>query len=510
MLETIYLGLIGVSLLVNVVLTVYLLARKMKNLATAYYILFMLGIVIHVFGDLMFQLSGADKWAIVWIFLYWIGYFVMGAFFFLFTTEYPRKKLIFFNNEIAKLSILILPAAMVYLLFFSRDFVKEIVIVTDGINYVNYGTVYGLAIGYLLMFLGIGLIIVLSEYLKTQPDVEKANLKMIFIGVFIGAFFGIIGDVYLLEMFGFGEAKLASLFILVGATIITYAVVNYKIFDIKHESEEEITTKPIFSTEEGKNYFVHEKKFPSKAIRYFADQVRHKRQGLVISTIYPKQINQRYGLKHTPIIWLSDVKEKGLQSVSPKDIDLLYRTVVLFLDRAKKPVLLVEGLKELVLYNGTSKTIEFINTLTSKTSEKGANVFFSLTKTEPKFIDLANEIKSLEENLNKLEKKFLVHHITEDTYIEILEENEQKLARAKSELKVIEDEMTKRIVGLSEDEYELLVLKTMISRINYKINKRQIRTSSGVKILKETQKKIDEFERRVNKKSRSIENGNRY
>ena len=500
-----YIGLLGISLAANIILWLYILLKKMKNLATFYYLFFMVGVIIHVGGDFMFQISGAEPLAVSWVFAYWLGYFVMGAFFFLFTTEYPRKKLILFKNEAAKLSVLILPIWMTYLMLYSRDFIKEIVIVSEGVNYVVYGPVYGLAISYIVLFIGVGLIIVLNEYYKTRLEEEKENIKLIFIGVFIAAVLGFMGDAFILRSLGLGELKLASIFILIGNIIIGYAVVSYRLFDIKPVSEEEETTeKPLFETEKGKNYFVHETRFPSKALRYFADQVRHKRQGLAVSTIFPKQINQRYGLKNTPIIWLSERKEVGVQSISPKDIQLLYRTLALFLERATRPVLLIEGLKELVIYNGAKDTIEFINTVTEKAAERNANVFFSLTKIEPKFIDMANEIKSLKTSINNLDKKFYSRNITEEAYLEILEDSEYKLVRAESELKVIEDEMVEKIVGVTKDERELLVLRTMCGRLEYKMNKRQLRESTGASLLKETQKLINEVERKLNKASKGI------
>ncbi len=503
MFNSIYFSLLVFSLIVNLVFTGYLILKKLKNLAVFYYILFMFGIVVHVFGDLMFQLSGANKWAVFGILLYWIGYFLIGVFFFLFTTEYPKKRPTIFSGETGKLSVLLLPLVMIYVLLYSRDFIQELIIVNGGVNYVIYGTIYGVAIGYLLLFLGAGLFLILTEYFNTQISSEKNNLKLIFLGTFFGIFFGIIGDAYLWSIFG--ETKFASLFVLLGATIISYAVFNHKIFDIVPKSEDEVYTKPIFSTEYGKNYFIHETKFPSKALRYFSDQVRHKRQGLIVSTIYPKQINQRYGLKETPIIWLSDLKEKNLKSISPKKIDLLNNTLASFLSVAQKPVLLIEGIRELVIYNGSNKTISFIRSITSKAIEKNANVFFSLTKLEPDFVETANEIDSLEGILSKVEKKFLTHKITEETYLEILEENEQKLARARAELKVIEDEMVEKIVHLSKEERELLVLKTMISQINYSINKRQLRTETGEKLLKETHKELVEIERKIKKKQGTFE-----
>ena len=70
------------------------------------------------------------------------------------------------------------------------------------------------------------------------------------------------------------------------------------------------------------------------------------------------------------------------------------------------------------------------------------------------------------------------------------------------------DEMIETIVGLSKDERELLLLKTMLTKIEYRMNKRLLRSETGARLIKETHKSITEFERRVKKARISIKNKN--
>ncbi|MBT4869993.1 MAG: hypothetical protein HON47_00265, partial [Candidatus Diapherotrites archaeon] len=96
--EYIHLILLEVSLVASLLLTLIVLSKKLKSLASLYYFFFMCAISVHIAGDLFFQLSTTVRDALFWIYVYWVGFFFLAIFFFYFATAFPKRKRLFFTN----------------------------------------------------------------------------------------------------------------------------------------------------------------------------------------------------------------------------------------------------------------------------------------------------------------------------------------------------------------------------------------------------------------------------
>lgn len=499
-----YQVIITAALVANILLALYILYsiifKKVRNTAAIYYFLFAAFLSVHIYGDLLFQSAKTMPTApeaAYGIIFYWVGFFAIACAFFLFGASFPRNKLLFFKNDFFKSSILLFmillfPIGLSYITLKSRDFIQQIIIEPNGINHVVYGNLYNVAIGYLALFMGLGVAMVLLDYNKLTTKSEKNDVKIIFIGSLITLIFGWVGDVFLLRMFGFGELKLASIASLISCITMAYTVVGHKVFSINPVTEETVKEAPIFSVEEGKSYFIEEKGFPEKSLRFFADQTKHGKQGLVVSTIYPKQLRQKLGLRKTPIIWLTDSVSSDVENIKPNEIDTLGRSIRLFFEKATKPVLFFDGIKELVAENRAEKTVELLNTLATIVAETKGNIFFGLEAVELSFVETFNEIRSLRKSQNELEKKYLSRNlrVSQETYQQMLEENEVNLIEKETKLRIIEDELLGKQAGMSKAEREKAALNKTISVINFKIGKRMISPQTGMGLIKNAQKKL--------------------
>ncbi len=492
---------LSASLVLNATLTTYILVKKIKSTAAFYYFLFMVAVVTHVAGDLFFQLSTSPEKAIFWIDLYWIGFICLATLFFLFASNFPRSRNIIFQNEKSKLVVLVVPLILIYLLLFSNDFIKSVGISSSGVNYVTYGSIYWLAVLHLIVFLGIAFISLVWEYFKSNSESEKRNIGFVFLGVFIASIIGLPSDVFILKALGFGDVKITSVLIFFGCAIISYVVVRHKIFIIKPESEENVATKLMFSTKSGTVYSFEERnESRRRAFRLFADQVKHNRQGILISTIYPQRIRNTYNLQKTPIVWISESEENYEGKINPKELDALDRSLGLFLEKANNPILLVEGIKLLVIENGATKVVELLKSISSKAKETNATVFFSLREEEVAFFELFNEVNSLKNSLFDLNKKYYSRTITESAYLDLLKEIESEIIEKESEFKVMEDSLLGKISTLNAMDKKKLLLEKSIQLVNYKVAKRTLDERIAESLKTSLQKKLINIEQDLNKK----------
>ncbi len=282
---------------------------------------------------------------------------------------------------------------------------------------------------------------------------------------------------------------------------MTYAVVRHKLFIIAPVSEDTSEEKLIFSAEKGKVYSFEEKNMAKRrAFKIFASLVKHSRQGLVISTIYPNQVRQDYSLPKTPMIWISDSIENGEGKLNPKELDALNRSVCLYMENASEPVILLEGITPLIIENGSDKIVEFLNSITKKAGETGAIVLISSKEKVAKFIDLYNEINSIKIDLQDVNKKYFSRQIGEATYIELAGEIEDQIIQKEAECKLVEEDLLGKVSTFSDLQKKQLVLERKMKIINFRIAKRTLETRIAEELSKETQKDLIFVEQQLKKK----------
>jgi PAS domain S-box-containing protein len=114
-----------------------------------------------------------------------------------------------------------------------------------------------------------------------------------------------------------------------------------------------------FVIAKGCSYLVREEKSDT-SFRIFKDLVASGLYGLCILRTDPRTVRQRYGLQKTPLIWLCK-QESGGESLSPSNLGAIADTVRGFTEKADDSAVLIEGFEYLVLVNGFSKVMLFLN-----------------------------------------------------------------------------------------------------------------------------------------------------
>lgn len=95
----------------------------------------------------------------------------------------------------------------------------------------------------------------------------------------------------------------------------------------------------------------------------FLDWVKKGALGIVATTTQPQQIREKYDLKTTPILWISD--EAFDDGVKPDKLGRLSIVLVNFMKRIEKGnvVVLLDGISNLIKINGFDKVQNFIKVL---------------------------------------------------------------------------------------------------------------------------------------------------
>jgi GAF domain-containing protein len=96
------------------------------------------------------------------------------------------------------------------------------------------------------------------------------------------------------------------------------------------------------------------------AYELFSDSVLTGIEGLCITRTMPRKVREKYGLKRTPIVWLTDEsiqEEKTIQSL--QDLSILISNYV---QKASSPVILIDGMEYLISHKGFDSVYHFMQT----------------------------------------------------------------------------------------------------------------------------------------------------
>ncbi|MCD6461198.1 MAG: isoleucine--tRNA ligase [Thermoplasmata archaeon] len=128
-----------------------------------------------------------------------------------------------------------------------------------------------------------------------------------------------------------------------------------------------------------------------KAYGLLSGEKEKGRKCLCITREYPDKIEEEYGLKDVPIIWLSDVGKKN--SIRPKNLEKLNFAVEQFLLKNSGGVVLLDGIEYLVTNNTFISVLRLVQAIKDQAAVSGATVIVPV------------DVDSLEEHQIKLLEK---------------------------------------------------------------------------------------------------------
>lgn len=111
-----------------------------------------------------------------------------------------------------------------------------------------------------------------------------------------------------------------------------------------------------YKLEFGSNYLVVDN--IDLAYDMFADTIMAGTEGLCITRKMPRKLRERYGLRRTPIVWLTSERVDDERTInSLQDLSILISNYV---DKAKKPLILIDGIEYLISHQGFESAYHFL------------------------------------------------------------------------------------------------------------------------------------------------------
>lgn len=194
------------------------------------------------------------------------------------------------------------------------------------------------------------------------------------------------------DLFGFVLPPMMSAAVLGTSLIFGIAVFSQRLFIVEPVSEVP-PTEPVETDSSTCRLLMVEGNDPDKAYRMFVDEVTCGAQGLLISVIAPGLIRERFSLAKTPMIWIST--QPGPDRVDPSSLSILQHTILDFLEKGSGPVVLLDGIEHLVVYNSSEKVEQMIYRMVDIATITGSKIIVPI---DPRSL--------LSKDLARLEREF--------------------------------------------------------------------------------------------------------
>lgn len=164
-----------------------------------------------------------------------------------------------------------------------------------------------------------------------------------------------------LLLFGIMVQSIGSILLALGVFILIREA-KIRGIHLTPAEKKEVPDSPLkYRLKKGYSYIIHETN-GKKGFEIFSEYINHKHHGFGIIRTKPDRVREEYGLRTTPMLWMTTA-ETEQKSVKPQDLERLLLIMKDFIKTESKSILLVERLDYLISENGFNKTLTFVHRL---------------------------------------------------------------------------------------------------------------------------------------------------
>lgn len=185
--------------------------------------------------------------------------------------------------------------------------------------------------------------------------------------------------------------------LLATSLIFVFTILDYRPFNLPSSAppdEKRTVTMPDVILLSGHCDLVKGKKADA-AYRMFMGEMESGSRGMIITNLHPGQVKERYGSVKAQIMWLSS--QPGHDRLDPTALTIIQHTMIDFLQKGDKSVLLLDGLDHLISENHLEKVLKLIYAVHDAVVVSGAKLIVPI---DPLTID--------NKDLAFIEKEFVV------------------------------------------------------------------------------------------------------
>jgi hypothetical protein len=358
--------------LFNLLLGVYILLKGPKRMLNRVFSLFAFSLAIWGISEVGHRVADSPEVAYLWMRGGGIGWCFMASLYFHFVLIFTKRET--FLKRKSTYVFLYLPPLIFLYLFLTTDLIygQQLVKRSWGYTSLPGNIIWTFFLYYFLQYpLGIYFI---ADIKKKGSTLEAKQAKPLQIGATVFLVIATTTNI-VLPFLDVQLPEIGSSVSIILTACTLYAILKHKLFIVELKPEETKRNKQKYILDRGFSYSITEERL-DKSYEIFTDQLLHDNYGLCLSKFPPKKVRDTYGLERTPIIWVAFRENEN--TVSPKDLDAIESIIFDFLNRAARPVILIDCFNEIRLTNGIDRTINWLQRIEATCKEKNSILLISV------------------------------------------------------------------------------------------------------------------------------------
>lgn len=358
--------------LFNVLLGVYILLKGPKRTLNRVFSLFAFSLAIWGISEVGHRVANSPEVAYLWMRWGGIGWCFMTSLYFHFVLIFTKRET--FLKRKSTYVFLYLPPLIFLYLFLTTDLIygQQLVKRTWGYTSLPGSIAWTFFLYYFLMYLQANYFI--ADIKKKGSTLEAKQAKPLQIGIAVFLVIATTTNIAL-PFFDVQLPEIGSSVSIILTICTLFAILKHKLFIIELNPEETKSSKQKYVLNRGSSYSITEERL-DKSYEIFTDQLLHGAFGLCLSKFPPKRVRDTYGLERTPIIWVAFRENDN--TVAPKDLDAMESIIFDFLNRAERPVILIDCFNEIRLTNGIERTISWLQRIAAACRQKNCILLLSV------------------------------------------------------------------------------------------------------------------------------------
>ena len=214
------------------------------------------------------------------------------------------------------------------------------------------------ALGVVILFAGASVSLMARRWFATDDGNIRSECVLLSLAVLMPFVWGSV--LLVLRLLDINVPMELSPGFLVSILIMVFSIYRQRLFSVMPVPEDRTTIKggkeaevlPLGS------YILYEESRPDGMYESLLSQISNGVEGLIVTRTYPHDLREKYGLKRTPVIWLSS--QPGQDCVDPTNLSILEHTIIEFLKVGHNTVVAIDGLEYLISNNGTTRVLRLL------------------------------------------------------------------------------------------------------------------------------------------------------
>jgi hypothetical protein len=358
--------------LFNLLLGGYILHKGPQRMLNRVFSLFAFSLAIWGISEVGHRVAESPEVAYLWMQGGGIGWCFMASLYFHFVLIFTKRET-FLKRKSTYLFLYLPPLVFLYL-FLTTDLIygQQVVKRSWGYTSLPGNIVWTYFLYYFLQYL-LGIYFI-ADIKKKGSTLEEKQAKPLQIGVTVFLVVATTTNIAF-PLLDVQLPEIGSSVSIILTVCTLYAILKHKLFILELNPEGKKNNQQKYILASGFSYSITEERL-DKSYEIFTDQLLHGNYGLCLSKFAPEKVRDAYGLERTPIIWVAFRENEN--TVSPKDLDAIESIIFDFLNRAARPVILIDCFNEIRLTNGMDRTINWLQRIEATCKEKNCILLLSV------------------------------------------------------------------------------------------------------------------------------------